>query len=154
MWNVKLGFANIPNQQNQSNMDYLFPRSPVILTSLVVFSKETTLFHHQSTIRQNQRDQLMDPVMKAEAVMVTTGSAVPRPLIVSNAMREYQTTLSRNQSEQSVDVVVMAEAVMMTVGLDMPRELVHSMDRVHLSLKTTPMMSSEGSQFTSQEFPN
>lgn len=147
MWNVKLGFANIPNQQNQSNMDYLFPRSPVILTSLVVFSKETTLFHHQSTIRQNQRDQLMDLVM-------TTGSGVPRPLIVSNAMREYQTTLSRNQSEQSVDVVVMAEAVMMTVGLDMPRELVHSMDRVHLSLKTTPMMSSEGSQFTSQEFPN
>ena len=147
MWNVKLGFANIPNQQNQSNMDYLFPRSPVILTSLVVFSKETTLFHHQSTIRQNQRDQLMDLVM-------TTGSGVPRPLIVSNAMREYQITLSKNQSEQSVDVVMMAEAVMMTVGSDMPRALVHSMDRVHLSLKTTPMMSSEGSQFTSQEFPN
>ena len=95
-------------------MHGIVPRSPVIPTLPVVFSKdtmfhhqlsirqsqrETTLIHHLPTIRRNQRDQLMDIVMNAEAIMMTTASDVPRPLIVSNALREYQTTLSEKQRD-------------------------------------------------------
>ena len=93
----------------------LLPRSPVIPELRVFVSKETSVLHHQSsicqcqrktlllhhlpTLRENQRDQLMDLVMKAEAAMITTDSEVLRPLIVSNALRENKLTLSEKQRD-------------------------------------------------------
>ena len=84
-----------PNVARRLQQGYYVPPPTFIRQS----QRETTLIHHLPTIRRNQRDQLMDIVMNAEAIMMTTASDVPRPLIVSNALREYQTTLSEKQRD-------------------------------------------------------